>query len=101
MSVEVFLECAPALWRQVAAAAAACFLLLLAPASLSTRFLRVSTLMKRRSYKPCHVFPYSFLCPTHEAAQAAHRTGTTETTVVVEVVEAYKKDLDFEFPKLF
>lgn len=100
MSVEVFLECAPALWRQVAAAAA-CFLLLLAPASLSTRFLRVSTLMKRRSYKPCHVFPYSFLCPTHEAAQAAHRTGTTETTVVVEVVEAYKKDLDFEFPKLF
>lgn len=99
MSVEVFLECAPALWRQVAAAAAAaCFLLLLAPASLSTRFLRVSTLMKRRSYKPCHVFPYSFLCPTHEAVQAAHRTGTTETTVVV--VEAYKKDLDFEFPKL-
>ena len=64
MSVEVVLECAPA-WTQVAAAAA--------PAALYSFSPSLHTYMKRRSYKPCHVFPYSFICPTHEAVKSAAR----------------------------
>lgn len=54
--------------------------------------------MKRRSYKPCHVFPYSFICPTHEAVKcAAQEQGGMSV-----VAEAYKKKkrIWFEFPKL-
>lgn len=76
MSVEVvlsLLECAPALWWVLALASPHSF-----------------TLMKRRSYKPCHVFPYSFICPTHEAVKcAAQEQGGTSV-----VAEAYKKRSD-------